>query len=153
MTLPLLLQVEIPIAAILLLVLMVAVFMVMRQTITRTGPYGRLIKRYAVTQDPNTIMGERISIPVIRLNKLSYKSFFRFVKSGKGLYMYPVWLVRTKTSNILIPWHDFTTAERFERLWVKMVRLRIGRPEITSMEITKEAFDKFKEKLDIIWIN
>ncbi len=126
------------------------VFFAMRAMVNNSGPWSKLKQRYAHHQDPGLVMGERVSIPMVRLGMMNYKNLFRFVKTGTGLYMYPIRLMRSGVPGVMIPYSEFKRIERKKRFLFKVVRLDVGSFDGVTMEISERDFAKLSDKLDLM---
>jgi hypothetical protein len=113
------------------------------------GGWKHLAKRYSTQQAANTISGERIYIRQVNIGGMNMKNIVRFYKTHRGLFMSQIALFRGKQPNLLIPWDAFKSVQHKKILFFKSVRLSIGSPEVSYLEMSAKDFEKFKDRISL----
>ncbi|MEL7148724.1 MAG: hypothetical protein AAFO69_20285 [Bacteroidota bacterium] len=129
------------------LVLLV-LFIVVRYIIPQLGGWKHLAKHYSTPQEANMVQGEKIRIRQINVGGVNMKNIVLFYKTQQGLFMAQMALFRGHQSNLMIPWDAFTEIRHKKVLFFKQVRLIVGSPEISYLEMSARDFEKIRDRVE-----
>jgi hypothetical protein len=122
---------------------------IVRYIIPMFGGWKHLAQRYSTQQEANTVSGENIRIRQVNVGGTNMKNIVRFYKTHRGLFMSQMALFRGKQPNLLIPWDAFKNVQHKKILFYKSVRLSIGSPEVSYLEMSAKDFEKFKDRISL----
>ena len=125
-------------------IVFVAIF---RYLIPRFSDWGKLAERYGTDQAANTVMGERIHFGQLKIGRLRMKNMVKGYKTHRGLFLTQYLFFFGKQPNLLIPWEAFQRPERRKVLFINYVRLPVGNPVITELEMMESVFNEFADRL------
>jgi hypothetical protein len=123
-------------------------FVVVRYIIPMFGGWKHLAKRYSTPQAANTVSGERVYIRQVNIGGTNMKNIVRFYKTHQGLFMSQMALFRGNQPNLLIPWEAFKSVQHKKVLFFKSVRLTIGSPAVSYLEMSAKDFEKFSDRVN-----
>lgn len=124
-------------------------FIMVRYVVPNLGGWKHLAKHYSTPQEANMISGEKISIRQINVGGVNMKNIVRFYKTHQGLFMAQMALFRGHQSNLMIPWEAFTEIKHKKLLFFKQVRLIVGSPEVSYLEMSARDFEKLRDRIEV----
>ncbi|PSR13205.1 MAG: hypothetical protein DA408_18845 [Bacteroidetes bacterium] len=122
-------------------------FVISRYVIPNLGGWKHLAKHYATSEEANTMMGEHLRIPVVKVGGLNLKNIVRFYKTNRGLFLSQRSFFRGNQPNLMIPWSAFGRVTHKKQFFTKQVHLEIGTPAISYLEMREKDFLLFKDRL------
>lgn len=121
-------------------------FVLFRYVFPRLGGWSTLAERYSTPMKSSQINGERINFGEINVGGLNMKNMVRGYKTKEGLFLTQYFFLMNGP-NLLIPWEVFQTPERRDFLFIKRVRLYIGFPSMTYLEMPEKKYHQIEDQL------
>lgn len=112
--------------------------------LSRFGWYA-YARKYATLVKPQ---GQVLSYVSGRVNFVNYNSTLGIVYNKEGLYLHPELVFKLFHKPLFIPWKDIKYKGVQSFFIVKYAKLSIGTPEIGSIKIQFNVFEKFQNYLE-----
>jgi hypothetical protein len=128
-------------------IVFIVFFVLFRYVFPRLGGWSTLAERYSTTLKSSQIDGERINFGEINVGGLNMKNMVRGYKTKEGLFLTQHFFFLGNAPNLLIPWEVFQTPERRDFLFMKRVRLYIGFPSATYLEMPEKKYRLLEDRL------
>lgn len=122
-------------------------FVLFRYIFPRLGGWSTLAEQYSTPLKSTQIQGERIKFGEINVGGLNMKNMVRGYKTKEGLFLTQHLFFMGNTPSLLIPWEVFQTPERRDFLFMKRVRLYVGFPSKTYLEMPEKKYRQIEDHL------
>jgi len=111
----------------------------------RGGGYAALAERFETSAPPPE--PARRNQTVMLDNTVAYRFCVSIAATPAGLYLRPEPKGLGKHPAVLVPWSEVTKVERTRLYWQPAVRLSIGAPKITELNVWATVFEAFRPYL------
>ena len=112
------------------------------------GGWASLAEKYATDRSPKYDPVKKLKIRNCNIGGLGYQNVVKFYEANDGLLLNLIWLFRGQQPNLLIPWKEIKQVERKKQFFNKYVRLEIGNPFVSYIEISERDYFKIKDKVE-----
>ena len=110
--------------------------------------WSNLAEKYGTDRIPEHEAANYLRIWYCKIGWINYRNVVRFYEVNDGLLLSLRWLFRGRQKNILIPWSEFKEIQERKILFIKRVKMVIGNPQISSIELFEKDFLKIKHRLN-----
>jgi hypothetical protein len=112
----------------------------------RGGGWNRLAEHFPATRQP---AGTVFRKQTIQVGSVAYKNCATVVPAAEGLYLAVQIPFFSRLTALLIPWERIQGQREGSLYWKKTVILSIGSPEIGTVTLFRDLYEKIKKPIPI----
>ncbi|MEO1257662.1 MAG: hypothetical protein AAFZ15_02660 [Bacteroidota bacterium] len=121
-------------------------FVLFRYILPKLGDWEYLAEKYKTDLDPKDGPVKKLQIRNCNIGGMGYQNAIKFYEAYNGLLLKPSWIL--KQSNLLIPWREIKHVQLKKNFFYKYVRLIIGDPFVSYIEISEKDYSKIKDRVE-----
>jgi len=125
------------------------VYFVMRTVIYEMGGWKSLENQYKTGKQPSNFSAKNLKIRSISIEAMGYNNVIKLYKTSEGLLLKHGWFLKKSKYNILIPWSEIIEVRKRKIFFFTTIRLIIGQPFVTFIDLGKKDFEKIKGNIQI----
>ena len=122
-------------------------FVLVRYILPYFGGWKDLEAHFQTDKDPKYEPVTKLKIRRCNIGGMGYENVVKFYAMQEGLLLKQIWLFRAGQKSVLIPWKEIKDMQEKKVLFNKIIRLVIGDPFVTFIEIRKTDFLKMENYL------
>ena len=114
---------------------------------TFTTTWKAIEKQISNDKNITQVKGNPINIYKAIIGGLSYNNTLRCKVTKAGLYINLVWPFSLSHRPVIIPWDAFRSVEDHKAVLGSYKRIKVGQPEITTIDLDEKRFNLLKKHL------